>query len=165
MVRVRRAAVRLAVLPCAAVLLAACQSMSIDSGPPNFSQEKAAATLSPPATTGNFSGPTPTSPSVTPSTEPPSSHIPGTATALSSYLAQNYSTASWYADVSMVDASTGGVTVETQLQPAQQQVSGPATDICKAVRSFQSQQGGPASVTINAKGGVQMKRVTKSQSC
>jgi hypothetical protein len=165
MIRVRRAAVRLAVLPGVALLLTACQSMSIDSGPPNFSQEKAAATLSPPSTTGNFSGPTPTSPSVTPSTEPPASAIPGTATALSSYLEKSYSTATWYGDVTRVDTSTGGVTVETQLQPAPQQVSGPATSICKAVRTYQKQQGGPAAVTINAKGGTQLKRVTKTQSC
>jgi hypothetical protein len=164
--RVRRAAIPLAVLPCATLLLGACQSISINEGPPNFSNPKAAATLSPPSTTGNFSGPTPTTPQSTPTTEPPAEPPAGTATALATYLLKKYSTAAWYGDVTRVDSAAGKtITVQSALQPASGSRA-PARAICSAVRGWQTSAGGGAGpVVIDGNGGIELLRVTKSQSC
>jgi hypothetical protein len=164
-VRMRRAARVLAVLPCAGLTLAACQSISIDSGPPNFSAQKPAATLSPPSTSGNYSGPTPTTPQSTPSTQPPAEPPAGTATGLATYLQRKYATAPWYADVTRVDAVGKVMTVQSSLEPASGSTS-PARDICRAVRTWQSAQGGGAAgIEVDGNGGVQLLRVSKSQSC
>ncbi len=163
-VRVRRAGV-LALLACAGPALAACQSMSIDSGPPNFTGQKPAATLSPPSTTGNFSGPTPTTPQSTPTTEPPAEPPGGTATGLATYLQKKYATAAWYADVIRVDPIGKTMTVQSSLQPASGSRT-PARGICRAVRKWQTAQGGgAAAIEIDGNGGVQLARVTKTQSC
>jgi hypothetical protein len=164
MVRLRRAALPLAVLPCAA-LMTACQSISINSGPPNFTGQKPAATLSPPSTTGNFSGPTPTTPQATPTTEPPAEPPAGTAVALANYLQKKYATAPWYGDVTRVDTVGKTVVVQSALQPASGSNS-PERNICHAVRGWQTAQGGGAqTIVIDGNGGIELVRVTKSQSC
>lgn len=164
-VRVRRAACVLAVVPCAGLTLAACQSISIDSGPPNFTGQKPAATLSPPSTTGNFSGPTPTTPQSTPTTAPPAEPPAGSATALATYLQKKYATAAWYGDVTRVDTVGKIMLVQSSLEPASGSQT-PAHEICRAVRKWQTAQGGgAATIEIDANGGVQLVRVTKSQSC
>jgi hypothetical protein len=164
MVGVRRAAVALAVLTCTA-LLSACQSISINSGPPNFSAPKAATTLSPASTTGNFSGPTPTTPQSTPSTQPPAEPPAGTSTGLATYLQKKYATASWYGDVTRVDAIGKAISVQSALQPASGSKA-PARGICRAVRSWQTAQGGGAgAVVIDGNGGIELLRVAKTQSC
>jgi hypothetical protein len=164
MVRLRRAALPLAVLPCAA-LMTACQSISINSGPPNFTGQKPAATLSPPSTTGNFSGPTPTTPQATPTTEPPAEPPAGTAVALANYLQKKYATAPWYGDVTRVDTVGKTLYVQSALTAASG-ANTPAHDICRAVRSWRTSSGGGAgTIEVDGNGGIQLVRVTKSQSC
>jgi hypothetical protein len=164
-VRGRRAAVSLAVLPGAALLLAACQSQPIDSGPPTFSLPKPAATLSAPTTAANFSGPTPTTPQATPTTAAPPAEAPeGTASGLADYLLKHYSTAPWYGDVTRVDTVGKTLYVQSALT-AGSGATTPAHDICRAVRSWQTSSGGAGTIEVDGNGGIQLVRVTKSQSC